>query len=84
MAWNEDNLDSAAAYCRVPLASAVDVASQDRQDGIQYRVGVYQVGARLLTASERPPRSQVLRAGAARSPMLSMCAVAALEVTPEK
>ena len=45
MAWNEDNLDSAAAYCQVPLASAVDVASQDRQDGIQYRVGVYQVGA---------------------------------------
>lgn len=44
MAWNEGNLDSAAAYCQVPLASAVDVASQDRQDGIQYRVGMYQVG----------------------------------------
>ena len=45
MAWNEENLDSAAAYCRVPLASALDLASQDRADGIQYRVGVYQVRA---------------------------------------
>ncbi len=43
LAWNEEYLDSAAAYCRVPLSSSLDVASQDRQDGIQYRVGVHHV-----------------------------------------
>ena len=43
LAWNEEDLDSAAAYCTVPLSSSIDVASQDRQDGIQYRVGVHHV-----------------------------------------
>ena len=43
IAWNEQALDSAAAYCRVPMSSSVDLASQTRQDGIQYRVGVHQV-----------------------------------------
>ena len=42
IAWNEQALDSAAAYCRVPMSSSVDLASQTRQDGIQYRVGVHQ------------------------------------------
>ncbi|BDA48124.1 hypothetical protein COCOBI_11-3820 [Coccomyxa sp. Obi] len=45
LAWNEEYLDSAAAYCRVPLSSSLDVASQNRQDGIQYRVGVHHVAA---------------------------------------
>ena len=43
LAWNEEYLDSAAAYCRVPLSSSLDMASQNRQDGIQYRVGVHHV-----------------------------------------
>ncbi len=42
IAWNEQALDSAAAYCQVPLSSSVDLASHIRQDGIQYRVGVHQ------------------------------------------
>ena len=42
IAWNEQALDSAAAYCRVPMSSSVDLASQTRQDGIQYRVGIHQ------------------------------------------
>lgn len=45
LAWNEEDLDSAAAYCTVPLSSSIDVASQDRQDGIQYRVGVHHVSS---------------------------------------
>ena len=42
IAWNEEALDSAAATCRVPLSSSLDLASQTRQDGIQYRVGLHQ------------------------------------------
>ena len=39
IAWNEEALDSAASYCRVPMSSSLDLASHIRQDGIQYRVG---------------------------------------------
>ena len=39
-----------AAYCRVPLASALDLASQDRADGIQYPRGRVP-GARLSSYS---------------------------------
>ena len=42
-AWNEEALDSAASYCRVPMSSSLDLASHTRQDGIQYRVGLHQV-----------------------------------------
>ena len=55
LAWNEEYLDSAAAYCTVPLSSSLDVASQDRQDGIQYRVGVHHVS---FWSSEFFPFSQ--------------------------
>ncbi len=41
-AWNGEFLDSAAAYCAVPLALALDVGSTARADGIQYRVGLHQ------------------------------------------
>jgi hypothetical protein len=43
LALNEEYLDSAAAYSMVPLSSSLDMASQDREDGIQYRVGINQV-----------------------------------------
>lgn len=43
IAWNEEALDSAASYCRVPMSSSLDLASHIRQDGIQYRVGIHQV-----------------------------------------
>lgn len=48
VAFNEEFLDSAAAYCRVPLCGSLDLASQDRQDGIQYRVGIHHVGPPTL------------------------------------
>ena len=44
-AWNGEFLDSAAAYCVVPLAVALDVGSTERADGIQYRLGLHQVRA---------------------------------------
>ena len=47
IAWNEEALDSAASYCRVPMSSSVDLASHTRQDGIQYRVGIHQVLTQL-------------------------------------
>ena len=50
-AWNGEFLDSAAAYCVVPLALALDVGSTERADGIQYRLGLHQVrchGDRML------------------------------------
>ena len=42
-ARNQDYLDSAANYSTVPLSLSLDIASKDRPDGIQYRVGVHQV-----------------------------------------
>ncbi|KAK9843446.1 hypothetical protein WJX81_003011 [Elliptochloris bilobata] len=44
-AWNSEFLDSAAAYCVVPLALALDVGSTQRADGIQYRLGLHHVSA---------------------------------------
>jgi hypothetical protein len=41
-AWNAEFLDSAAAYCGVPLALGLDVCSAKRADGIQYRLGLHQ------------------------------------------
>lgn len=45
---NMDYLDSAATYCNVPLALSLDLASDARDDGIQYRAGLYKVYKRLL------------------------------------
>ncbi|CAK0784857.1 hypothetical protein CVIRNUC_008062 [Coccomyxa viridis] len=56
IAWNEQALDSAAAYCRVPMSSSVDLASQTRQDGIQYRVGVHQVTANPTEGQHGGPK----------------------------
>ena len=42
--WNAASLDSSASYCQVPLTLALDLSSKDRPDGIQYRVGLHQVG----------------------------------------
>ncbi|DBA99922.1 TPA: hypothetical protein ACH3X1_013804 [Trebouxia sp. C0004] len=44
-AWNQEYLDSAANYSTVPMALSLDLASKDRPDGIQYRVGLHQVSA---------------------------------------
>ena len=45
--WNAASLDSSASYCQVPLTLALDLSSKDRPDGIQYRVGLHQVGRPL-------------------------------------
>eukprot|EP00884_Botryococcus_braunii_P003685 jgi/Botrbrau1/13317/Bobra.0315s0015.1 len=44
-AVNQEYVDSAMAYCAVPLAVSVDLASKDRPDGIQYRVGLHHASA---------------------------------------
>lgn len=42
---NLDYVDSAGEYARVPLTLSLDLASHDRLDGLQYKVGVHQVCA---------------------------------------
>lgn len=39
---NMDYLDSAATYCNIPLALSLDLSSDVRDDGIQYRAGLHQ------------------------------------------
>ena len=61
-AWNQEHLDSAASYNTVPMAMSLDLASKDRPDGIQYRVGLHQVcqnqhkGASVVYSVAWPPR----------------------------
>lgn len=50
-AWNQEYLDSAASYNTVPMAMSLDLASKDRPDGIQYRVGLHQVCQRGINDS---------------------------------
>ena len=42
--YNLQYVDSAGDVSHVPLAVSLDLASHDRQDGLQYRVGLHQVG----------------------------------------
>lgn len=51
-AWNQEYLDSAANYSTVPMALSLDLASKDRPDGIQYRVGLHQVSAPEVEGSQ--------------------------------
>lgn len=50
-AWNQEYVDSAASYCTVPHTVSCDLASTDRPDGIQYRVGLHQVCVALTLCS---------------------------------
>jgi hypothetical protein len=43
LGYNLDYIDNAGDYAHVPLAASLDLASQDRADGLQYRVGLHQV-----------------------------------------
>lgn len=43
--YNLQYVDSAGDVSHVPLAVSLDLASHDRADGLQYRVGLHQVGA---------------------------------------
>ncbi len=41
--YHQDYVDSNGEYAHVPLALSLDLASQYRADGLQYRVGLHQV-----------------------------------------
>jgi hypothetical protein len=47
---NMDYVESSGDYARVPLAVSLDLSSLDRPDGLQYRLGLYQVTAPLTEA----------------------------------
>lgn len=51
LGWQQDYVDSSGEYAHVPLAASLDLASQYRPDGLQYRVGLHQVGGWLLPLS---------------------------------
>jgi len=50
---NMDYVESSGDYARVPLAVSLDLSSLDRPDGLQYRLGLYQVTAPLTEAQEK-------------------------------
>ena len=43
---NIDYLDSSATYCNIPLALSLDLSSDVRDDGIQYRAGLHQASSK--------------------------------------
>jgi hypothetical protein len=47
---NMDYVESSGDYARVPFAVSLDLSSLDRPDGLQYRMGLYQVTAPLTEA----------------------------------
>lgn len=49
--YNLSYLDSTGDAAHVPLAVSLDLSSHDRQDGLQYRVGLHQVGLRYCVAA---------------------------------
>jgi hypothetical protein len=42
---NLEYLDSSGEYAHVPVVASLDLSSQERGDGLQYRVGLHQVAA---------------------------------------
>ncbi|PRW57399.1 TRIGALACTOSYLDIACYLGLYCEROL chloroplastic [Chlorella sorokiniana] len=56
--YNLQYVDSTGDVSHVPLAVSLDLASHDRQDGLQYRVGLHQVTAPATEAAARPGHSQ--------------------------
>ena len=51
--YNLQYVDSTGDVSHVPLAVSLDLASHDRQDGLQYRVGLHQVRLGCLVGMGR-------------------------------
>ena len=49
---NMDNVECSGDYARVPQAASIDFSTHNRQDGLQYRVGMYQVSAPSLEGAQ--------------------------------
>ncbi len=43
LGWQAESLDSAACYVTTPLSASVDLASKERNDGLQYQLGLHKV-----------------------------------------
>ncbi|PSC71107.1 rRNA-processing EFG1 [Micractinium conductrix] len=56
--YNLQYVDSSGDVAHVPLAASLDLASHDRQDGLQYRVGLHQVTAPPTELPARPGGQQ--------------------------
>ena len=54
LGYNQEYLDCSGDFAHVPLAVALDLSSRDRGDGLQYRVGLHQVGARASVHAAEP------------------------------
>ena len=54
---NFDHTECNGDYVTVPCAASLDIASQDRSDGLQYRAGVYQVTAPMVEEPHTMSRS---------------------------
>ena len=52
---NMDHVECTGDYAKVPCAASLDISSQDRQDGLQYRVGMYQVTAPNIESPNSGP-----------------------------
>ncbi|KAL4452107.1 hypothetical protein ABPG75_007769 [Micractinium tetrahymenae] len=59
--YNLSYLDSTGDAAHVPLAVSLDLSNHDRQDGLQYRVGLHQVTAPLTEMPSRPGSQQKWR-----------------------
>jgi hypothetical protein len=60
---NMDYVESSGDYARVPLAVSLDLSSLDRPDGLQYRLGLYQVTAPLTEAQDKSNNSTTIGGG---------------------
>ncbi|KAI8105076.1 hypothetical protein M9435_000248 [Picochlorum sp. BPE23] len=49
---NMDTVECSGDYARVPQAASIDFSTHNRQDGLQYRVGMYQVSAPSLEGAQ--------------------------------
>eukprot|EP00887_Chlorella_sp_A99_P007649 scaffold20.g7649.t1 len=52
--YRQEYVDASGDYAHVPLAAALHLATRDRGDGLQYRVGLHQARARAARAVTAP------------------------------
>lgn len=48
--WQGDAVDSAACYVTMPMTASIDLASKERNDGLQYQLGLHKVVVLVIHA----------------------------------